>query len=270
MLIINQGGNLLKVYYDPNFTFQELLDYYAPLIVDINDEKFIDLHSLNIVNLLGLQPVRRYHEELNGWLFNVNEYETNELLPLENLITFNAENFEKFKISNALSLEHLKYNEIYNNSFLKVENTLNNLECVISLNSNFLTKNLEIFADKEFEFLLEIYVALSIKRLVSKHSLNSSFNHPCIFRIELFNSSYVQVYKLLEEFRNFNLKFSEQISKLYDEFKRQPKSPELERLLQNTLLDDFTRTIYNYGNIILLIEDLKKLDELTSLFNKST
>jgi len=256
----------LKIYYDPNFTFQELLDYYSPSLLDIDGEKFIDLHSLNIVNFLGLQPINRYHEEINGWFFNVNEYETNEILPLENLLPFTNENFEKFKISNALSFEYLKYNEVYNNLFLKVENTLNNLECVISLNNNFLTQHLEIFADVGFEFLLEINIVLTIKNLARKYSFSSCFNHPFVFRIELSNTFYDQVYEFLEEFRDFNMKISGQIPTLYNQFKMLPKSDELARILQNSSIDSFSKTIYSYGSIELFIDDLRKLAELLSLF----
>jgi len=265
-----QGGKLLKIYYDPNFALQELLDYYAPSILEINGEKFIDLHSLNIVNFLGLQPINRYHEEINGWFFNVNEYGTNEILTLENLLIFNDENFEKFKISNALSFEYLKYTEIYNNLFLKVENTLNNLECVIALNNNFLTQHLEVFADVGFEFLLEINVVITIKNLVCKYSFGSRFNHPFAFRIELSNASYNQVYEFLQEFREFNTKISEQIPALYSRFKQLPKPDELERILKNSSIDGFSKTIYNYGSVELFITDLRKLAELLLLFSENS
>jgi len=267
--LLFKGGIFLKIYYDPNFTFQELLDYYAPSILDINGEKFIDLHSLNIVNFLGLQPIKRYNEEINGWFFNVSEYETNEILPLENLLPFNNENFEKFKISNTLSFEYLRYNEVYNNLFLKVENTLNNLECVISLNNNFLTQHLEVFADVGFEFLLEINVVLTIKNLANRYSFSSSFNHPFVFRIELSNTFYEQVYKFLEEFRDFNKKISERIPALYSQFRQLPKSDELARILLNSSIDSFAKTIYSYGSIELFIDDLRKLAELLSLFSEN-
>lgn len=260
----------MKIYYDPNFTFQELFDYYAPSILDINGEKFIDLHSLNIVNFLGLQPIKRYNGEINGWFFNVSEYETNEILPLENLLPFNNENFEKFKISNTISFEYLRYNEVYNNLFLKVENTLNNLECVISLNNNFLTQHLEVFADVGFEFLLEINVVLTIKNLANRYSFSSSFSHPFVFRIELSNTFYGQVYKFLEEFRDFNKKISERIPALYSQFRQLPKSNELARILLNSSIDSFTKTIYNYGSIELFIDDLRKLAELLSLFTENS
>jgi len=260
----------LKIYHDPNFALQELLDYYAPSILEINGEKFIDLHSLNIVNFLGLQPINRYHEEINECFFNVNEYETNEILPLENLLPFNSENFEKFKISNTLSFEYLKYNEVYNNLFLKVENTLNNLECVISLNNNFLTQHFEAFADVGFEFLLELNVILTIKNLVCKYSFGSRFNHPFAFRIELSNASYNQVYEFLQEFRDFNTKISKRIPALYSRFKQLPKSDELERILKNSTIDSFSKTIYNYGSVELFITDLRKLVELLSLFSENS
>ncbi|WP_448375396.1 hypothetical protein [Fervidobacterium sp.] len=238
-----------------------MLDYYAPTIIDIRGEKFIDLHSLNIVNFLGIEPSKKYQQEIDGWLFNVHEYE-GVLIDSENLIPYSQENFEKFKISNTLSIEQLKYTDLYNKLFLKAENSLNNLECVISLGNNYLLEHIEVFANKKFEFVLELHVSLKMRNLFSNFNVKATFNHPFIFLVDFITTSYENAYKLLEEIRKLNEELSEKIPKLYNMFQKEPF--DIDRMMSNVNLSDFIKTIYNYGDLKLLIEDLEILISILS------
>ncbi|MGQ9855183.1 MAG: hypothetical protein ACUVQF_00370 [Fervidobacterium sp.] len=258
----------MKIYFDPNFIFTELLDYYAPVIVDLNGRLYIDLHSFNIVNLLGRKPKNIYQDTLEDWFFNIYEYDENINLDIENLLPFTAESFDKFKISNAISLEHVKYTNESSKFFLKVENSLNNLECVVSLSNEYLIKNIEIFSDKYFEFVLQILVGTLIKELLSKHNISSTFTHPFIFLVNFADSKYKDVYEILQKLRKLNENLSIKIPIMYEFFNQ--KQFQLGKIIENTEIGSFTRTIYKYGNVEDLINDLtivsKILTELAKFF----
>ncbi|MEJ5257677.1 MAG: hypothetical protein WHS64_05460 [Fervidobacterium sp.] len=256
----------MKIYFDPNFIFTELLDYYAPVIVDLNGRLYIDLHSFNIVNLLGRKPRNIYQGTLKDWFFNIYEYDEDINLDIENLLPFTAENFDKFKISNTLSIEHVKYTNESSKFFLKVENSLNNLECVVSLSNEYLIKNIEIFSDKYFEFVLQILVGILIKELLSKHNISSTFTHPFIFLINFAGSKYEEAYEILQRLRKINENLSVKIQIMYEFFKKEKF--QLGKIIENTEIGSFTRTIYKYGNIEDLINDLTAvLDTLIKLMD---
>jgi hypothetical protein len=232
----------------------------------LNGKRYIDLHSLNIVNFLGLEPSKKYQEEIDGWLFNVNEYIGEFYLDTNNMLAYTESNFEKLKISNTLSIEQLKYSELYNKLFFKVENSLNGLECVVSMGNDYLLEHIDVFANKQFEFILELYVALHIKNVISKFNVKRSFNHPFIFRIDLGDTSYDNAYHVIEEIRKINVEISEKIPKLFATF--QVESSNIDRLMKNVHLSDFLRTLYNYEDLNALTEDLESLIDILSKFEK--
>lgn len=151
---------------------------------------------------------------------------------------------------------------MYNKLFLKAENSLNNLECVISLGNNYLLEHIEVFANKKFEFVLELHVSLKMRNLFSNFNVKATFNHPFIFLVDFSTTSYENAYKLLEEIKKLNEELSDRIPKLYNMF--QKESFDIDRMMSNVNLSDFIKTLYNYGDLKLLIEDLEILISILS------
>lgn len=112
---------MVKIYFDPNFLFNELLDYYAPIIMKSKDKMLIDLHSLSIVNFLGLEPVQKKVVNIDELVLMSYSFLNSYVPDTVQLLEFSNRNLEKFKISNLISLKKLYYDNAPTKQLLRLE-----------------------------------------------------------------------------------------------------------------------------------------------------
>lgn len=257
----------MKVYFDPNISFNELIDYYAPIIIDINGKKFIDLHSMSIINLLGISYSFNTTEEMFGMIFSVFEFDnTNIDIPTDNLIELNEENFEKFKISNLISLQQMYQMAFPGQYILKLENTPNNLEFLVSLCPQYVLDKKEYFQNKEFEILLEMVIFLELKKFAERTNVDFSMPQPFIFIFDLSKVSLEKAHILIDEIQKLNKILTNKVDAIYEYAKDKIKA--LEKLFQSIDRKSFSKLLYIFASIDDIISDLQVLKNLLSEIEK--
>lgn len=246
----------MRTYFDPNFSFNELIDYYTPVIIEIDDKKYIDLHSLTIVNLLGTPPKFKGLEKLKGMLFTVFEFDDIEI-PREHLEEFADETFEKFKISNTISLRQMYQSSLPNPNLLKLENTPNNVEFLIYLCSQYVIENREYFQDKRFEIILEMIVYIELKKFSERVKINVSMPQPFIFLFDLSGVTLERAHLLLDEIDHLNQVLTQKVSGIYEYCKG--KMHTLEKLFESIDRKSLSRLLVAFASIDDIISDLLSL-----------
>lgn len=255
----------MRIYHDPNFTLNELLEYHAPMILETEHGTYVDLHSLNVVNLLGHAPTRKAITEFNGLVLGYVEFQVSasELLLSETIELSNLA-LEKFKISNFLSLRHLLYETNTEKRLLKIENSLENLYAIVSLCTEFALRNRQFFEDKKFEILLEILSLLEMKKLVERYGLQMHMPQPFLFQVDLANVTLEVAHNFTTEAEKLSDKLTKKIPELYDSSRQ--KITVLDKLLTSIDRKSLGRVLYTFTSINELISDLLYLKGLISEF----
>lgn len=251
----------MRIYFDPNFTFNELMDYYAPIIITTKDEKYIDLHSLSIINLLGVIPKMKGLEEIDGLFLNFLEFDEIEI-PQDNLLKFSQENFEKFKISNIISLRQMYQSSTLGQFLLRLENTPNNVEFLVLLCSQYVINNREFFQDKKFEIILEMIIFIELKKFAEKKGIKFSMPQPFIFLFDLSNVSLKETHLLLDEVEVLNQVVTRRVPVIFNYCK--DKVNILEKLFQSIDRSSFSKLLYAFASIDDIINDFLILKNLLS------
>ncbi|MGB9614901.1 MAG: hypothetical protein ACPL3B_05335, partial [Fervidobacterium sp.] len=207
----------MKVYFDPNFSFNELIDYYAPAIIDINGKKYIDLHSMSTINLLGLTPKNSGIEIINGIVLTFVEFDDENLPEVltDSLIEQTPETFKMFSISNAISLRQMYQMAFSGQYLLRIENTPNNLEFLVSLCSQYVLNNADYFQDKRFEILLQMTIFLELKKFSEKTKITYSMPQPFIFIFDISQVSLEEVHRLMDEITTLNQVLTKKVDLIY-------------------------------------------------------
>lgn len=255
----------MKIYYDPNFTLNELLEYHAPMIVELESGLFVDLHSLNIVNLLGHIPDRKAITEFRGLVLGYAEFRSlDQSLILEELIEFSEQALEKFRISNFLSLKHLQYEMQQERRLLKIENAIDNLYGLVSLCTEFALQNRRFFEDKKFEILLEILTLLELRKLVESYGLSMQMPQPFLFQIDFSDTKLEVVHQFTSAVEKVSKKLTSRIAELYETSKE--KILILDKLFSSVDRRSLTKVLYTFTSINEIISDLLYLKELITSF----
>jgi hypothetical protein len=258
---------MIEVYFDPNFLFNELLDYYAPVIIRIEDKMFIDLHSLSIVNLLGVQPVQKRPMEMYGLLLMSHKFPKDDIPETIELLEFNDSNLDKFKISNLIALKDLYYNNLSSKKLLRLENTLNDCEIVLSLCNQYVIQKKELFHDRKLEILLEIIAIAEIRKLSEERAISFSMKQPFIFSFDLSNIKFEIAYEFIQDLDRLNDKLTSRVPKIYEYAVDKIKM--LDKLLSSIDRKSLTNVSFVFESIDELIFELtyfkNLIDEIESL-----
>lgn len=249
----------MRIYFDPNFSFNELIDYYAPVIIEIDNEKYIDLHSLTVINLLGAVPKFKGLEKLEDLLFTVLEFDNIDI-PKEQLKRFDKDMFEKFKISNTVSLRQMYQSSLHRPNLLRLENTPHNVEFLVYLCSQYVIENRQFFQDKRFEVILEIIAYIELKKFSERTQVKFSMPQPFIFLFDLSDVSLKQTHLLLDEIENLNSALTQKVPSIYEYCKAKMHS--LEKLFESIDRKSFSKLISAFASIDDIISDLILLKEM--------
>lgn len=258
---------MIEVYFDPNFLFNELLDYYAPVIIRTEDKMFIDLHSLSIVNLLGVQPLEKRPIKMYGLLLMSHKFPKDDIPETIELLEFNDLNLDKFKISNLIALKNLYYNNLPSKKLLRLENTLNDCEIVLSLCNQYVIQKKELFHDRKLEILLEIIAIAEVRKLSEERAIPFSMKQPFIFSFDLSNIKFEIVYEFIEDLDRLNDKLTLRVPKIYEYAVDKMKI--LDKLLSSIDRKSLTNVSFVFASIDELISELTYfkalIDEIESL-----
>jgi len=258
---------MIQVYFDPNFLFNELLDYYAPVIIKIEDQMFIDLHSLSIVNLLGAEPVEKRPIEMYGLLLMLYEFQRDNIPDTVELLKFNDENLDKFKISNLVALKDLYYNNLPSKRLLRLENTLNDCEIILSLCNQYVIQNKELFQDRKLEILLEVISITEVRKLSEERAIPFVMKQPFIFSFDLSNVKFETAYEFIQDLDKLNDKLTLRVPKIYEYAVDKIKI--LDKLLSSIDRKSLTNVSFVFTSIDDLIAELiyfkSIIDEIESL-----
>lgn len=249
----------MHIYFDPNFTFSELMDYYAPIIIETKEGRYIDLHSLSIVNLLGMTPKAKGVSDLEGLILNYLEFNDIQI-PQEQILEFSVENFEKFKISNIISLRQMYQSAFSGQFLLKLENTPNNVEFLVLLCSQYIINNRKFFQDKRFEIILEIIIFAELRKFSERKKIKFSMPQPFIFLFDLSSVTLKETHLLLDEIQLLNETVTKKVPIIHEYCK--DKIHGLEKLFQSIDRSSFSKLIYAFSSFDDIINDffvLKKL-----------
>lgn len=253
----------MKILFDPNFVFNELIEYHAPVIIQSRERTLVDLHSLSIINFLGLPPTTKGSSEVKDlillWLEFPDELATDiELNP--NVFELNDENFEKFKISNHVSLKHLQHTLVISKRMLKIENSVDNLYMLISLCTEYVLQNRQFFEDKKFEVLLEILVFFEIRRITESYKLPLCMPQPFLFQVDLSKTRYETAYKFINDVEKLSEYVTSKVGELFSIAKEKIKI--LDRLFSSVDRKSLTNLIYTFSSFEEIISDLEYLKNL--------
>uniref|UniRef100_A0A7C5Y8X9 Uncharacterized protein n=1 Tax=Fervidobacterium nodosum TaxID=2424 RepID=A0A7C5Y8X9_9BACT len=255
----------MRVYFDPNFSFNELIDYYAPVIIEINNQKYIDLHSLTIVNLLGVHPKFKGLEKLEDMLLTILEFDDIDI-PKEYLTEFTEGTFEKYKISNTISLRQMYQSSLAHPNLLKLENTPNNIEFLVYLCSQYIIENRQYFQDKRFEIILEMIAYIELKKFSERTQITFSMPQPFIFLFDLSNVTLERTHLLLDEIEHLNSVLTQKVPSIYEYCK--DKMHSLEKLFESIDRKSFSRLISIFASIDDIISDLLSLKNMLEEIEK--
>lgn len=253
----------MRIFFDPNFVFNELIEYHAPVIIQSGEQSLVDLHSLSIINFLGIVPIAKGTSEIDDLILYWMEFPDESVLDLQqnpNIIELNEENFEKFKISNHISLKHLQHALSSKKRMLKIENSVDNLYMLVSLCTEYVLQNREFFEDKKFEVLLEIMVFFEIKRLTESYNLTLHMPQPFLFQIDLSKTSYGIAYKFVNDVEKLSGYVTSKVAELFSIAKEKIRI--LDKLFSSVDRKSFTKLIYTFSSVDEIISDLRYLKDL--------
>lgn len=253
----------MRVLFDANFVFNELLEYHAPVIIQLADRTVIDLHSLSIINLLGVAPTEKGTSEVRDlilyWLEFPDELASELDLNL-NILEFSEENFEKFKISNHVSVKHLQHTLAGNKRILKIENSVDNLYMLISLCTDYVLQNRQFFEDKKFEVLLEILIFFEMKRLAESYNLTLHMPQPFLFQVDLSKARYETAYRFIIDVEKLSEYVTSKVAELFSIAKEKIRI--LDRLFSAVDRKSLTKLVYTFSSFDEIISDLEYLKNL--------
>lgn len=190
----------MLIYFDSGFSPTELIEYVVPLIIDINNEKFVDFSDYAMINFNNLEFVKNeIYNDINMNVFKANNIQVNN----SSLEKLTKTTFEIFKIRNFVAKNSLKTKFLKDMSFLKAENSLSDKEIIISLNTNFLLDHPEIFSEKYSEKFFEVLIYYNLEKIARKFSYEIKTINTLIYKIT-FSENYSEFITFWNEFNNLN------------------------------------------------------------------
>jgi len=257
---------MVKIYFDPNFLFNELLDYYAPIIMKSKDKMLIDLHSLSIVNFLGLEPVQKKVVNIDELVLMSYSFLNSYIPDTVQLLEFSNRNLEKFKISNLISLKKLYYDNAPTKQLLRLENTLNNLEVILSLCNQYVIEHKDLFQDRKLEILLEVVTIAEVRKLSEEMKISFQMKQPFIFSFDFSEVDFETVYLFTEKMDRINSQLTAKVPEIHEYAIDKIKI--LDRLLTSVDRKSLTNVLFVFTSVDELISELSYLKNLIEEIEK--
>ncbi|RDI90215.1 hypothetical protein Ob7_09437 [Thermosipho africanus Ob7] len=156
----------MEIYIDSTFSKNELIEFVVPIIIRANNNFFVDFYNYIALYNPNLNLVK--NEKLLD--IHMNVYEINTEIDFDNLQELTKENSEIFFTRNFIAKKALELKINENNNFLRYENSISSIELIISLNTNFLIDNPEIFSYKNSEKILDLFIYIKLLDLSKKYN----------------------------------------------------------------------------------------------------
>ncbi|WP_126993509.1 hypothetical protein [Thermosipho globiformans] len=156
----------MEIFIDSTFSKNELIEFVVPIIIRSNNNFFVDFYNYIALYNPNFNLVK------NEKLLNIhmNVYEIDTEVDFNNFQKLTKENSEIFFIRNFIAKKALELKINENNNFLRYENSISSIELIISLNTNFLIDNPEIFSYKNSEKILDLFIFIQLLNLLKKYN----------------------------------------------------------------------------------------------------